>query len=154
MPALTQVTLEHCPLHSRSAALHGPPRKWTPGGASVLWETEGVETHRAPFWRWKTHCKGAAQHEGSVERTEGSTHNWTQGHQLPDGGHAVTGSFKGRTAQKPSEEMLKEKFKNKKGEGSTAHRKVAAWGNDCSYSSWKYGSLKQGSDCNKRGRIR
>lgn len=53
---------------------------------------------QAPFWRWKTHCTGAVQQEGSAERTEGSTHNWTQGHQLPGGGYAVTGSFKGRNS--------------------------------------------------------
>lgn len=96
---MTQVMLEHFPLRSCSAILH--PASTT----KEMEHSEGLspagdrrhENTQAPFWRWKTHYKEAVQHEGSAER-KGSTHNWTQGHQLPDGGHAVTGSFKGRNS--------------------------------------------------------
>lgn len=119
----------------------------------LLWVTEGVETHGLHSGDGKPTVQGQCNRrevlrERKVQPTTGPKAINFLMEDMQWQGHSREG-----TAQKPSEEMLKEKFKNKKGEGSTARRKKAAQGNDCSYSSWKYGSLKQEGDCNKRGRI-
>lgn len=59
--------------------------------------TEGVKTHGLHSGDGKPTTKGQYNMR-EAERTEGSTHNWTQGYQLPDEGRALRGSFKGRNS--------------------------------------------------------